>query len=202
MTNFKKKFLAGILSGALLLTGAQAFANPPEPPQWTAEDERQAAENISGWVNYLSDEFGADPAQVEDALNRGVHIRDIQYAALLSKLSGKSFSDVLAMKLDWFQVAEKLGVTREQIEKFYRQQMDTRLAKNAEVDVKTVQSLLKDGYAPHDIMIAGKIAKSAGKDIKAVLGKRKINNTWSDVAKSFGVDIHKVMPPEAERPRQ
>ena len=105
------------------------------------------------------------------------------------------------MKVDWHQVADKLGITREQIDEFYHQQMDMRLAKEAEVDVKTVQSLLKDGYHPHDITIAGKIAKAAGKDIKSVLNKRKINNTWGDVAKSFGLDAHRFMPPAPEQPR-
>ena len=105
------------------------------------------------------------------------------------------------MKVDWSQVAEKLGVTREQLANFQRQQQTEMLALNAGVDVKTVESLLKDGYHPQDILVAGKIAKAAGKDIKSVLGKRKINNTWVDVAKSFGVDAKKILPPPPE-PRQ
>ena len=200
MLNFKKKFLAGLLGGALLLTNSQALANRPAPPPMM--NHEQSAENLNGWVKHLSEEYGADPAQVEEALKNGVHIHDVQYAAILSKLSGKSFSDVLAMKLDWYQVAEKLGVTREQLEEFHRQQMSAKLAKESFTDVKTVQSLLKDGYHPQDIAVAGKIANAAGKDIKSVLSKRKINNTWGDVAKSFGLDAHKFMPPEPNQPRE
>ncbi len=200
MLNFKKKFLTGLLSGALLLTGSQALANPSEmPPPPMMMNEEQVAENLSGWVRHFSDEYGVDSAQVETALKNGVNIRDVQFAAVLSKLSGKSFSDVLAMKTDWFQVAEKLGVTREQVEEFTRQQMSAKLAKESFTDVKTVQSLIKDGYHPQDIVMAGRIANAAGKDIKSVLSKRKINNTWGDVAKSFGLDAKKFMPPQPER---
>ena len=98
------------------------------------------------------------------------------------------------MKVDWFQVAEKLGVTREQVRDFYEQERMEHFAKMANVDVKTLKSLLKDGYDAHDIMIAGRIAQASNKNIKSVLDKRKINNTWEDVAKSFGVDLKKLMP--------
>ena len=202
MLNFKTKFLTGLLSGALLLTGSQAFANPSEMPPPMMMNEEQVAENLNGWVKHFTDEYGVDSAQVEAALKDGVNIRDVQFAAVLSKLSGKSFSDVLAMKTDWFQVAEKLGVTRAQVEEFTRQQMSAKLAKESFTDVKTVQSLIKDGYHPQDIAMAGKIANAAGKDIKSVLSKRKINNTWGDVAKSFGLDAKKFMPPEPNRHRK
>ena len=61
--------------------------------------------------------------------------------------------------------------------------------------MQTFRALLKDGYNHRDIDIAGKIAKASGKNIKTVLAKREINNTWADVAKSFGVDLKKIMPP-------
>lgn len=192
----KKKILMGLLSGALLLTGSQALANPPEMPEQERNwQEEQEVEHIGGWAKYLSAKYGVDSAQVEAALNDGVHIEDVKHAAVLAKLSGKSFSDVLAMKIDWAQVADKLGVTREQVKNFYEQERLEHFAKMANVDAKTFSSLLKDGYNPHDIMIAGRIANSAGKNVKSVLEKRKINNTWEDVAKSFGVDLQKLIPP-------
>ena len=193
--SIKKEILAGLLSGALLLAGGQAFAAPPEMPDDQTWQEQEAA-NIGGWAKYLSDRYGVDSAQVETALNNGVHIEDVKHAAVLAKLSGKSFSDVLAMKVDWAQVADKLGVTHKQIGEFYEQERMEYFAKMADTDAKTFKSLLKDGYDPHDIMIAGRIAKESGKNIKNILDKRKINNTWGDVAKSFGVDLKKLMPPD------
>lgn len=192
--NMKKKLLAGLLSGALLLTGSQALANPPEMPDDDKAWQEEEAAHVGGWAKYISKKYSVDSAQVEAALNNGVHISDVKFAAVLSKLSGKSFSEVLAMKFDWFQVAEKLGVTHEQVKEFFENERDEHFAKLAGIDTKTFKSLIKDGYNPHDIMIAGKIAQESNKNIKNVLDKRKINNTWEDVAKSFGVDMKKIMP--------
>ena len=194
--NIRKKFLAGLLGGALFLTGSQALAAPPDSPEQDKSWQEEAAANIGGWAKYFSEKYGVPSAQVEQALNNGVHIEDVKQAAILSKLSGKNFSDVLAMKVDWPQVAEKLGVTREQVREFFEQERMEHFAKISGVDVKTFKNLLKDGYDPHDIMVAGKIAQESNKNIKSVLDKRKINNTWEDVAKSFGVDMKKIMPPD------
>ena len=196
MSNFKKNLIAGLLSGALILTGGQAFAAHHQTPHGHSQAwQEETAQNIDGWAKYFSENYGVDAAQVEKAMKDGTHIEDIRQAAMLSKLSGKSFSDVLAMKVGWRQVAEKLGVTREQIKNFRTQERATQLATQANSDVKTVEALIKDGYDPHDIVIAGRIAKESNKNIKSVLDKRKINNTWDDVAKSFGVDMKKIMPP-------
>ena len=194
MSNFRKKILTGLLSGALLLTSAQALAAPPELPEDDNDWQAEEAAHIGGWAKFFAQRYGVDSAQVETALNNGVHIEDIRHAAVLAKLSGKNFSDVLAMKVDWPQVADKLGITREQMRDLFKQEREEGFAKHAGVDVKTLRSLLKDGYDPRDIAVAAKIAKASGKDVKSVLGKRKINNTWEDVAKSFGVDMKKIMP--------
>ena len=195
MRNFKRKLLAGILSGALIFTGAQALAAPDEPDEPDAVWQEEAAANRGGWAKYFAEHYGVDAAQIEQALNDRVHIEDIRSAAILAKLSGKNFSDVLAMKVDWPQVADKLGVSHEQVRKFYDDERDEFFAKRTGLDVNTFKGLLKDGYHPRDIDIAARIAKASGKPVKSVLEKRKINNTWGDVAKSFGVDIKTIMPP-------
>ena len=195
--NFKKKLLVGLMSGALILSGGQALANPESPAYDAAWQEESA--HVGDWTKYFSERYGVESAKIEKALQDGVPIKDIRHAAVLSKLSGKNFSDVLAMHVDWQQVADKLGVTSEQIKDFFRQEREEHFAESAGIDVKTLRSLLKDGYDPRDIDIAGKIAKAANKNIKSILEKRRINNTWGDVAKSFGVDLKKIMPPHGER---
>ena len=191
--NIRKKILAGLLSGALLFAGGQAFAEHPEhfghPSMACYEDG-----NVDAWIQAIVERYGVDAAQVKAALDDGEHFEEIHHAAVLSKLSGKSLSEVLAMRVDWRQVAEKLGISREQLDEFYKQEREENFARHAGVDVKTLRSLIKDGYDPRDIGIAGKIAQASGKNIKTVLDKRKINNTWEDVAKSFGVDLQKIMP--------
>ncbi|MBR0261798.1 MAG: hypothetical protein IJQ85_08410 [Selenomonadaceae bacterium] len=192
--NFKKKLLVGLLGGALILTGGSVSA-APEIPEFDEAWQEESATPVGGWTKYFSEKYGVDSAQLEKAFKDGFPMPDIRHAAVLSKLSGKSFSDVLAMKIDWPQVAEKLGVTDKQVKEYFKQEREEFFAKYAEIDVKTLKALLKDGYHPHDIAIAGRIAKASGKDVKSVLGKRKINNTWDDVAKSYGVDMKKIMPP-------
>ena len=103
------------------------------------------------------------------------------------------------MKVDWYQVAEKLGVTREQVEEYARNERLAELAKHSKLDAKTVDSLLKEKYDPRDITVAGIIANASGKNVKSVLAKRKINNSWEDVAKEFNVDLKEIMKPKHER---
>ena len=204
MTSFKKKLIAGLLSGAILFTGGlamndvQAAERPTknvqqtdtkkhrERPQMTEAQINEAAKN-------LADMYGVSQAEVATALKDHVHFGDIEQAAMLSKISGKSFSAVLAMKCDWWQVAEKLGVTQEKYDALMKEQMTNRLVEDSKLDKKTVESLLNDNYDPRDIHIAGIIANESGKNVKTILAKRKINNSWKDVAQEFNVDFKKIM---------
>lgn len=196
--NFKKKLFAGLLGGMIFLSGSHSFAEEMPDNAWQEEE----AAHIGGWTKYFAENYSVDPAQIEKAFQDGVHVNDIRFAAVLSKISGKNFADVLAMKVDWFQVAQKLGISQNQLKNFFENERDEHFAKHAGIDVKTLQNLLKDGYDPRDISIAGKIAQASGKNIKNVLEKRRINNTWDDVAQSFGVDLKKIMPPPRKHHEQ
>ena len=202
MTDLKKKFIAGILSGALIFTGgfaihsAQAADNSANQQQKFEKHQRggnfkMTDEQRSQRIKEFADYYGVNQSEVEAALKNHVHFEDLKTAAVLSKLSGKSFSEVLAMKTDWRQVAEKLGVSREQFENYKKNEMLEGLAKFSKLDKKTVESLLKDNYSPHDITFAGLIANESGKNVKSILAKKKINNDWEDVAKEFNVDLSK-----------
>ena len=217
MTNLKKKLLAGILSGAMIFTGGfavnSAQAQPPadeqqeidgrgERPEFGGrrhERPQMTEEQRTERIKEIAERLGVDQAEIEEAFKNHVRFEDIRSAAVLAKISGKSFSEVLAMKTDWQQVAEKLGVTREQVEEYARNERLEELAKHSKLDTKTVDSLLKEKYDPRDITVAGIIANASGKNIKSVLAKRKINNSWEDVAKEFNVDLKEIMKPKHER---
>ena len=201
----KKKILAGILSGAILISGSLAFndaqaaqknfdSHRPHFEHFDEQHERPqfTDEQIAEFAKKIADYYGVDQYEVETALRENTHFGDIRQAATLAKLSGRSFSEVLAMKNDWHQVAEKLGVTREQFDAFMKEEMLGWLAQRSKLDTKTVQSLLDDNYNPRDICMAGIIASESGKSVKSVLNKRKINNSWQDVAKEFNVDAKKL----------
>ena len=203
MNTFKKKIIAGILSGAIIFTGgflssAQAAENF-DGQQQRHERRQFSDEKISEFAKNIADNYGVSQAEVETALKNRTHFEDIKIAATLAKLSGKSFSEVLAMRTDWRQVAEKLGVTREQFEEHMKAEMLEGLAKRSKLDAKTVESLLKEKYNPHDITVAGLIANASGKNVKTVLSKRKINNNWEDIAKEFNVDLNKFKDSERGR---
>lgn len=208
--NIKNKVLAGILSGAIIFGGGIALNPVQAEPAATEQQEdwqqgprherrEMSPEKLSEFAKKIADTYSVNQVEVEEALKNRVHFEDIKVAAMLAKLSGKSFSEVLEMKSDWWQVAEKLGVTREQMEAQMEAERLDDLVKRSKLDQKTVESLLKDKYDPYDITIAGIIASSSGKNVKTVLSKRKLNNTWEDVAKEFKVDLQKEMRPHKDK---
>lgn len=205
MASLKQKIIAGILSGALILGGSMAvnsvYADPPSGQHQRHERPQMTDEQLNEYAKSYAEYYGVNQAEIVAALKNNVHFEDIRMAATLAKLSGKSFSEVLAMKVDWRQVAEKLGVSREQMDDLRQSEMLEGLAERSKLDKKTVESLLKQNYEPHDIGIAGLIANASGKDVKSVLSKRKLNNSWEDVAKEMGVDLQKIMPPGPGRER-
>lgn len=212
MSSIKKKILAGILSGALIFTGGigtyKAFAaeKPDTMPHFSQERmghhnfknhhrmPKMSDEQIAEVSKKLAERYGIDEKEVAEALKNRTNPYDIHSAAVLAKLSGKSFSSVLAMKTDWKEIGEKLGVKQEQIREFMKNDRLSFMTKESSLDSKVVDELLEKGYNPHDIVIAGKIAKEANKNVKDVLAKKKINNKWSDVAKDFGVEFKKLFP--------
>ena len=214
MKSIKKKILVGLLSGALVFAGGigtyKAFAaekpDSDEIPQMREiEQMRQHAtrphqmkemseSQIAEFSKKIAEHYGVSESEVAQACKNRTNPHDIQAAAMLAKLSGKSFASVFEMKCDWWQVSKKLGITEDQIRAFFEQESADRLSEVSSLDSKIVNDLLKEGYNPRDIVIAGKIAKESGKNVKNILAKKKINNTWSDVAKEFGVDIKNIMP--------
>ena len=198
----KKQLLAGFITGAVLITGGLISVHAA--PQNDGDQSNRIPRHSRMNKDFNRDEvakkiaarYGVNEAEIQIAFDNHVHPHDIDRAALLAKISGKSFSEVLAMKSDWRDVESKLGITYDQIRDAEMQMFVADLAEDTGVSEKTIKSLLDEGYDPHDIEIAGYLAKESKKDIKKVLGMRKINNHWSDVADELGVKA----PERPERP--
>lgn len=209
MNILSKKIVVGLMAGAVLTAGAlgtytaQASAN-------TQKQQAQEQQNKAGRqqppkmdpdkaAQGMAEAFGVNKDEVLTAINAKKDFRDISHAAMLAKVSGKSFSDVLAMKTDsnkWQDVEKTLGVTRDQVKAAQDDMMAGMLEKKANVSKDKAASLLQDGYHAKDIAAAGILAKTANKDIDSVLSMKKINNSWKDVAASLGVDekaFHEAM---------
>lgn len=194
-----RKMIAGMAAGLILLGGGLSYTyaeqNDGSRPERMERgqfgrhqpmhmDKEKAAASIA-------DAFQVNRDEVLEAMNSNADFRDVGHAAMLAKVSGKSFKDVLAMKTQsnrWGDVRESLGVTREQMKDVMDSLTARRIAEGGNVDSSQAEALLKEGYFVQDIEAAGILAKASGKDIRSVLSMKKINNRWWDVAKSLGVD--------------
>lgn len=184
-----KKTLVALLLGVFVLTGvvipytAQANPNNNQPPAHGPGPDLM--------VQALSDDFGLNRDEVSKYLHQGVNPHDMMLAAMLSKASGKSLTDVLAMKTlanTWGDVEQSLGIAKEQIRDLHEDMIATKMAKSLSVSKDNVLDLMKSGYIPQDIATAAILAKKTQKPIADILSMKKINNQWSDVAQALGID--------------
>ena len=210
----RKKMLAGIVAGVLMagagfgmLSGqaqaAEAAAQngrPDRPPVMRGHqggERHMKRMNPDEAAKRLNKTFGVSEAEVKAAFKEKRDFRDIGQAAMLAKVSGKSFSDVLAMKTKdkrWPEISKELGVKPEQIRAQMNELSAERIAQRGNIDKEQALSLLNKGYRAMDVSVAAKLAKLSNKDIQTVLDMKKINNRWSDIAKKLGVDASKLRP--------
>lgn len=188
MKNLAKKIVVGMMAGSLFFAGAgEVFAADGRPPH-LPQNQQQSEAQIKVWAKHISEWSGVAEKDILDSVKSGRMYNDVEFAALLSKISKKSFKDVLAMKTDWFGVMKKLGITREKYESAVEELEIKEMSKEAGVDEATVKSLLEKHYHPRDIVIAGKIAKASGKNIQEILDMKKINQRWRDIADELKID--------------
>ena len=196
MKSLARKIIVGLMAGSLFFVGASEISaaenQPPKPP---TQEQMQA--RINAWVKHTASWSGVSEKDLLDAVKNHRSIEDIDYAAMLSRISKKSFKDVLAMKTDWSDVMKKLGITPEKYKSAVEEIEIEEVSKEAGIDTATVKSLLEKHYHPRDIIIAGKLAKASGKNIQEVLDMKKINQRWRDVAEDLKLD--KKISEETER---
>lgn len=214
MKTMKKKFIAGIVAGAMLtgigfsVTSVKAAENmeeqenPLQMQKGRMPHHPKVKMSADVAAKHIHEMFGVDEKEVKAAIAEDRDFFDIGQAAMLSQISKKSFKDVLAMKTEgkkWRDVEKSLGVTREQVREQMCLMQAMHIGQNGNVDKDTALALLKDGYEPRDIECAGILAKAAGKDIQSVLDKKKINNKWTDIAAQLGVDPNILRPEKGPR---
>ncbi len=190
MTATKKRLLSGMLAGAVLLAGTISYAGAAaaqDNGQANARMERrdnmrpgQMPQLDAGKIaKHVAEQFGVKESEVLAALNDRRNFRDIAYTAMLAKISGKSFSDVLAMKTKdnhWRDVQKSLGVTKEQMRAEQIEMTAAHLALSGDLTRAQAKEMLQNGYRPMDIAMAARIAKEKNEDIQIVLDSKKLNN--------------------------
>ena len=196
MKSLTKKIFVGLMAGSLFFAGASevyAAEKNPSPP-----NQQHMQNRVNDWAKYTAEWSSASEKDILDAVKNRKSFEDIETAAMLSKISKKSFKEVLAMKNDWSDVMKKFGITHEKYEATIEELHIKKLAEDAEVDEAVIKNLLGKNYQPRDIVIAGKIAKASEKNIQEVLDMKKLNQRWVDVAKELKVDGHDVEQKENE----
>lgn len=214
MSWFTKRNIVAVAAGALILTGAAGLyivqAYPGDHGSPAAQHQRLSPEQRA---QKIADRFALDKAQVLSFFEQGKSFRDISKAAFLARASNQSLEDVLALKTtnnNWKDVAQSLGVTREQAKNAGRELTAGRLEK-LQIPKETSLNLMGEGYRARDIAMAYKLAGNTGKSPDEILSMRKINNTWRDVAQTLGVsnetlkqdvqDIRTVFPQRGKHQR-
>ncbi len=189
-----------LTAGGFGVLSAQSQSQDGAQHRMFAKGERPDGQmpqmDASEAAKHIAETFGVDESQVKNAIENKKDFRDIGQAAMIAKVSGKSFDEVMALKTDdknWRDIGESLGVTREKVEEVRQSMTAQHLSQDGDIDESKALSLLKKGYEPRDIDCAAVLAKASGKDIQSVLDRKKINNRWGDVAKELGVDAN-VLP--------
>ena len=208
-----KKMWIGIVSGVILTAcglgyatqGSAQSVNDQQPPHRMNQRHGQKPPTMEPEkiAKHMAEQFGIEESDILSALNEKKDFRDIGHAAMLAKVSGKSFNEILSAKTDdknWRDVEQSLGITHEQIKNTMDSMMADRIAESGKMDKATAKKLLDNGYMPHDIVSAGKLANASGKDVQTILDKKKINNRWQDVAKELGVNADILRPARGEHP--
>lgn len=185
-----------MVAGTFIIAGAaspfivQAAETEKTPSAYHQRQEKKQMSPEEA-AKRISNTFGIDQSTILNYNNNGMSFKDIGKAAFLAKAGGKSIDSVISKKTadnNWKDVAQSLGITKEQIKAAHQDMAANQLNKRTGIDKKAALNLLKDGYRPHDIGMASQLANATKKPIKDVLSLKKINNTWSDVAKKLGID--------------
>ncbi|WP_311642542.1 Tat pathway signal sequence domain protein [Selenomonas noxia] len=212
MKRSTRKNIIGITFGVLIVSGSigsLAYANGANaalPPSKTSEAKMDAAHadvqlTPEELAKHVSETFKVSEAEVKQAIDAKKDLADIGQAAMFAKISGKSFRDVMAMKeggKTWEQIADSLNITEEAVQKELDEMAVMHISMQGEMDVNTARTLYNEGYEPHDIEMAGILAKASGKDVRSVLERKNMKNRWEDIAKELGVNPTLVRPPHPD----
>ena len=122
--------------------------------------------------------------QVQTLLERGIRFGEIDQAALLSCLSGKSLEEILAMRKEdpWGVIKKKLGLTPASYEKAYLLHRADRLHRFYGMEKERAFALLSEGYPNHWIRLAYLLEKHSGQKMEVIIHSRKKAERWKAYA--------------------
>ncbi|MGL5269255.1 MAG: hypothetical protein ACRC7I_01805 [Selenomonadaceae bacterium] len=202
----KKKAILLAMAGAFAIGGiavpfmqnASAAAAKNEPAICQSDKGHQ-----DKFIKQAAAELGVEQQTLKDFFALGNGPRDLHMALIFSEASGKSLRTVLADKtaaVSWPELEKKYSLDRAQLHQAREKLMIRQVVKFSGLDEQSVRDLLQAGYQPHDIAFAGKLANKTHTAVQSVLDKKKINNSWHDVAKELGLTESDLVPEKKDFP--
>ena len=134
---------------------------PPRRPQLTMEEMQ----------TILSQKYFMAPEITKSLIEKGANFRDLERAAKLSYISGKSVKDILALKKDepWQRVEVLIGAVGE---KAYQKDLELK-AVNLErwwgIPKKVGMRYMRQGYPMHYVKVSWILSKHSDWTMDAIL---------------------------------
>ncbi len=195
MNILTRKSMIGLATGVLMLAGTASFSTVQAAAEnggsWQPPAMQQCHFNPDEIAQRIADTYGVNKEAVLKYHNEGVNFKEVFQGAFLAKASGKSLKEVMEVKTydnTWQDVAQALGVTKEQMKATHNEIAAAQLESELHISKQLSLDLMQQGYRARDIAVANALANNTGKPIIDVLAMKEINNTWHDVASALGVD--------------
>ena len=117
---------------------------------------------------------------VKTLLKEGIRYLDIDKAALIACLSGKSIQEILARRKEqpWGKILKNLGLTGETYEEKYNAHRARRLHRFYGVEEKRAKKALEEGYPNHWIRMAYLLETKTGKPMEEILAIKTKSMKW------------------------
>ena len=91
----KKKIFVGMLASMFLVSGAVGLPlsqAAPQPDNQAQEAPAMTKAELDELAADVAKQYGVSQSEVRSSLSKGLFLDDVYYAAMLAKLSGKSYA--------------------------------------------------------------------------------------------------------------
>jgi len=154
----------------------------------------------------IASHFGLTHQQVMDLHGRGYSYEDIATAANISARSGRSLSDVIALRdqrMEWPAIASQYGMTEADLNRpFYRYTGPEAIVYeynfyqvNTGIPAADYERYRRMGYSPRDIAMAYNTAQRTGRQPDEVFAMLDRGMTWQGIAGQYNMAVADIQAP-------
>lgn len=143
-------------------------------------------------VALISKQYGIRFSSLLEFCDAGGRLDEACHIAHIAMLSNKSFDSIVSLKHgdnSWSDVFQRAGISEEVIRTYRKNIAADMLKLRYGIDHETSLALIDECYRLGDISRAAQLAVLAKMDVREVLGMKRINNSWDDVAKLLDVSF-------------